>query len=226
MLREQLGPIAATLVTAATTAATSIAPEARVARALQYYGASTITARDTSNATEQLQLAPYLYQAAFDGVTWDARNWRLSSTVLDQGHYQSRGSIANGYIGINVASAGPFFEVDTPVDGDAINGWPLFSQRQAFAGLAGFWDQHDRANDKEGTNFPWLDQYGQESFISGVPHWGGLVVDLGDGKYLDATVDNKTISNYTTTYDYKAGVLSWKYTWTPKGSSGSFDVSY
>ncbi len=145
---------------------------------------------------------------------------------MDQGHYQSRGSIANGYIGISVASAGPFFEVDTPVAGDAINGWPLFSQRQSFAGLAGFWDQHNRANEEEGTNFPWLNQYGQESFISGLPHWAGLVLDLGGGKYLDATVDNSTISNYTTAYDYKAGVLSWHYTWSPEGHDGEFDVAY
>lgn len=218
--------VIATLVAAAAAAAAASAPETRAARALQYYGAQTISTRDNLNGTEQLQVAPHLYQTAFDGVTWDARNWRLSTSTFDQGHYQSRGSIANGYIGINVASAGPFFEVDEPVDGDVINGWPLYSQRQTFAGLAGFWDQHMRANEDEGSNFPWLNQYGLESFISGVPHWGGLVLDLGDGTYLDATVDNSTISNYTTTYDYKAGVLSWHYTWTPAEYDGSFEITY
>jgi trehalose/maltose hydrolase-like predicted phosphorylase len=163
------------------------------------------------------------YQTQFTGVTWDQRNWRLQSTVLDQGHYESRGSIANGYIGLNVAGAGPFFELDTAVDGDVINGWPLFSRRQTFAGLAGFYDLQPTTN---GSNFPWLDQYGDDSAISGVPHWGGLVLDLGDGEYLDATVDNSTISGYATTYDYKAGVLSWDYKWNPKNSKGSFGINY
>ncbi|KKA25316.1 acid trehalase [Rasamsonia emersonii CBS 393.64] len=167
--------------------------------------------------------ASQTYETRFPGVTWDQHNWRLTSTVLDQGHYQSRGSIANGYVGINVASAGPFFELDTPVDGDVINGWPLFSRRQTFATIAGFYDEQPRTN---GTNFPWLYQYGGESVISGVPHWSGLVLDLGDGNYLDATVDSSTISDYSTVYDYKAGILSWSYTWTPKGNKGSFKINY
>lgn len=157
-------------------------------------------------------------------MTWDQRNWRLHGTVLDQGHYQARGSIANGYLGINVASAGPFFEIDVPVDGDVINGWPLYSLRQTFASIAGFYDQQPETT---GSNFPWLNQYGGESVISGVPHWSGLVLDLGDGVYLDATVDNSTISDYKTTYDFKAGVLSWQYTWTPKKeNAGSFKIRY
>lgn len=130
---------------------------------------------------------------------------------------------ANGYIGINVAGAGPFFELDTPVDDDMINGWPLFSRRQTFSGIAGFWDKQPQTN---GSNFPWLYQYSGESPISGIPHWSGVVLDPGNGQYLDATVDNKTISNYVTTYDYKAGVLSWHYTWSPMGYSGLFDITY
>lgn len=160
----------------------------------------------------------YVYKTRFPGVTWDVRNWRISSTVLDQGHYQSRGSIANGYIGINVAGVGPFFETEKAVNGDVIGGWPLFSQRLTFAGVAGFWDQQGRV---EGSNFDWLYQYGGESFISGLPHWAGLILDLGDGKYLDATVESAAISNFKTVYDYKQGTLNWKYTWTPKASNAS-----
>jgi trehalose/maltose hydrolase-like predicted phosphorylase len=141
--------------------------------------------------------------------------------VLSQGHYAARGSIANGYIGLNVAGAGPFFELDTPVDGDVISGWPLFSRRQTFAGLAGFYDVQATTDE---ANYPWLAQYGYDSVVSGVPHWGGLVLDLGDGRYLDATVDNATVSDYKTTYDYKAGVLSWDYTWTP--GSSSFGIGF
>src|SRR5699024_3687066 len=82
--------------------------------------------------------ASSIYQTKFPGVTWDEDNWLLTTTVLDQGHYQSRGSVANGYFGINVASVGPFFELDVPLSGDVINGWPLFSRRQSFATIAGF----------------------------------------------------------------------------------------
>lgn len=130
-------------------------------------------------------------------------------------------SIANGYLGINVAAVGPFFEYDSPYD---TNGWPLFDRRQTFATIGGFYDEQPSTN---GTNYPWLRQYGGESVISGVPHWGGLVVELANGQYLDATVDNSTISNFSTTLDMKAGVIRWQYTWTPAKSNGiSFEVAY
>lgn len=196
--------------------------ERRVAQALNRYGDAHIQPRTNVDQAHNTS-TPYIYQTEFQGVTWDVRNWHLQGSILDQGHYQSRASIANGYFGINVASAGPFFELDTPVDGDVINGWPLFSRRQTFAGVAGFWDTQPKTN---GTNFPWLYQYGDESVISGVPHWSGLILDLGDDTYLDATVDNATISKYKTTYDYKAGMLTWEYKWSPKGDKGSFDVTY
>jgi hypothetical protein len=52
-----------------------------------------------------------IFNTIFENVTWNDDEWRLSTTVLDQGHYQSRMSLANGYLGINVAAVGPFFEV-------------------------------------------------------------------------------------------------------------------
>ncbi|KAJ5537753.1 hypothetical protein N7494_007232 [Penicillium frequentans] len=165
-----------------------------------------------------------VYQTDFDGVMWDEDNWLLSTTNLEQGQFQTRGSVANGYLGINVASAGPFFEVDSMEDGgDGISGWPLFSRRQSFATISGFFDAQANTNE---SNYPWLSQYGWDSVISGVPHWSGLILDLGDGVYLDATVDNSTISNFRTTYDFQAGVLVWKYTWAPQGASGSFNITY
>ncbi|RFU75748.1 acid trehalase [Trichoderma arundinaceum] len=170
-----------------------------------------------------VQFSKNVYKTDFPGVTWDEDNWLLSTTQLKQGAFESRGSIANGYLGINVASAGPFFELDTPEDGDVISGWPLFSRRQSFATIAGFWDSQPVMN---GTNFPWISQYGSDTAISGIPHWSALILDLGGNTYLDATVDNRTISNFRSTYDYKAGVLSWSYKWTPKGNKGSFDISY
>ncbi|KUI54260.1 Acid trehalase [Cytospora mali] len=154
-----------------------------------------------------------IYNTRFDGVTWDNDNWILKTTTLDQGHYQSRMSLANGYLGINLAAVGPFFEVDTPVDGDIISGWPLFSRRQTFATISGFWDSQPRTN---GSNFPWLYQYGGESVISGVPHWAGLTVQTEDS-ILNASVKASQISNFSSTVDFKAGVMSWNYTWTPAG---------
>ncbi|KAI2707418.1 CAZyme family GH65 [Penicillium roqueforti] len=161
-----------------------------------------------------------VYQTGFDGVIWDEDNWLLSSTNLEQGRFQSRGSVANGYLGINVASAGPFFEIDSP---DDTNGWPLFSRRQTFATVSGFFDSQPTTN---GSNFPWLSQYGDDSVISGVPHWAGIILDLGNDTYLDAKVDNKSISNFRTTYDFKAGILVWSYKWTPRGNRGSYQITY
>lgn len=165
-----------------------------------------------------------VYNTRFENVTWNDATWEVSTTNLDQGHYQSRLSIANGYLGINVAAAGPFFEQDVLVNGDNINGWPLFSQRQTFATIAGFYDEQAETN---GSNFPWLNQYGGESVISGVPHWSGIVVDLGNNVYLDATVDNATISNFSTSLNAKQGIASWSYTWSPSDSNGvSLDIAY
>ena len=163
-----------------------------------------------------------IYQTRFPGVTWDNELWRLTTTDLDQGHYQARASVANGYHGINVAALGPFFEVDTPVDGDIVNGWPLTSRRQTFATVGGFWDSQPRTN---GTNYEWLYQYGGESVISGIPHWSGIVVDLGNGVYLDASTPSKQISNFTSMLDMKQGVMNWAFTWTPS-TAEAFDISY
>lgn len=162
-----------------------------------------------------------VYQTRFDGTTWDDDNWRITTTNLDQGHYQSRMSLSNGYLGINVAALGPFFEVDTPVDGDNINGWPLFDRRQTFATIAGFWDSQPTTN---GTNFEWLNQYGGESVISGVPHWSGLHVQIGD-EVLRADVSADQISNFSSTLDIAAGKMQWSYTWSPKAGP-SLDVEY
>ena len=174
-------------------------------------------ARNGSSGNEQPG-----YATRFKGVTWDVANWRLTTTKLDQGHYQSRGSVANGYLGINVAAVGPFFELDIPVSGDVINGWPVFSRRQTFATISDFYSFQCSIN---ATNFPWLDKYGGD-LISGVPHWSGLILDLGDGNFLDATVKNSTISNFSSTLDMKGGILTWQYTWSPEKHNGTYDIFY
>lgn len=59
-------------------------------------------------ALASLELASAkIYNTRFKGTTWDDETWTLATTNLDQGHYQSRMSLANGYLGINVA-AGEF----------------------------------------------------------------------------------------------------------------------
>lgn len=100
-----------------------------------------------------------IYETRFNGTTWDDDAWSITTTNLDQGHYQSRMSLGNGYLGINLAAVGPFFDVDVQVNGDNIQGWPLFDRRQSFATIAGFWDSQPTTN---GTNFGWLNQYGGE----------------------------------------------------------------
>jgi trehalose/maltose hydrolase-like predicted phosphorylase len=167
-----------------------------------------------SSSTEQDQ---------FRNVQWDDDNWTIHTHALDPGHYQSRLTLANGYFGINVASAGPFFEVDEPVDGDVISGWPLFSRRQTFSTIAGFWNSQPRTN---GSNYPWLYQYGWESFIAGIPHWSGLQVEA-DGEMLNASVNPEHITDFVSSLDVKAGIASWRYNWKPGGSGdGVIDVDY
>lgn len=192
----------------------STSPTNRIVKAVRRYTGANSTGNFSSN----------VYQTDFEDVTWDEDNWLLSTTNLEQGQFETRGSVANGYLGINVASAGPFFEVDSMEDGgDGISGWPLFSRRQSFATISGFFDSQANTNS---SNYAWLSQYGWDSVISGVPHWSGLILDAGDGNYLDATVDNSTISNFRTTYDFKAGVLAWSYKWTPQTGGGSYDITY
>lgn len=55
--------------------------------------ASAILPRQTSSASSST------YNSRFPSVTWDNDLWRVTTTALDQGHYQSRQSVANGYIG-------------------------------------------------------------------------------------------------------------------------------
>lgn len=162
-------------------------------------------------------------QKQFEDVTWDDDNWVLSTRTLDQGHYQSRLSLANGYFGLSVAALGPFFEVDEQDGGKGISGWPLFSRRQTFATIAGFYNSQERT---EGSNYPWLYQYGWDSMIAGIPHWSGLHVEA-NGEMLDASVDQEHISDFVTSLDVKGGIASWKFNWKPGGSSeGTIDVDY
>jgi len=76
-----------------------------------------------------------------------------------------------------------------------------------------------------GTNYPWLNQYGWESFISGIPHPTAILFAFGD-QYLDATVSNTTISNFAQKLSFQTGVGEWSYTWKPENSTVSLNVTY
>jgi hypothetical protein len=99
-------------------------------------------------------------------TSWNQSAWSLTSTSLIQGQYQARVSLANGYVGASLAGAGPFFEADVNLTDSKgtkpSNGWPLFDDRISFSTISGFFDVQQNGT---GTNFPWLNQYGWESFI-------------------------------------------------------------
>ena len=90
---------------------------------LKVYFAAVLTVAiciDTMQFRYLIGLAPLLvpwehaeakiYDTRFPGTTWDDQNWKITTTNLDEGHYQSRMSLSNGYLGINLAALGPFFE--------------------------------------------------------------------------------------------------------------------
>jgi trehalose/maltose hydrolase-like predicted phosphorylase len=159
----------------------------------------------------------------YNQVLWDDDNWIITTQVLSPGNYQTRMSLANGYLGINVAAVGPFFEVDTPVNDEiVVNGWPLFNRRQTFATIAGFYNDQ---GPPPGSNYPWLYQYGGESLISGVPHWGGLIVEA-HGAILNASVNPEHITDFSSSLDARAGVLNWRYSWKPGGTHDVIHVHY
>ncbi|QSZ36769.1 hypothetical protein DSL72_006652 [Monilinia vaccinii-corymbosi] len=160
--------------------------------------------------------------------TWNQSDWSLTTTTYIPGQYQSRLSLANGYIGASLAAAGPFFEKDvnqTDANGPSpSSGWPLFDDRISFSTISGFYDVEPAQIPPQGTNYPWLNQYGWESFISGIPHPTGIIFSFGSN-VLDATVGNTSISNFSSKISFQTGLAEWKYTWSPTTHS-TFDVSY
>ena len=130
------------------------------------------------------------------------------------------------YIGCALAAVGPFFEADvnfTDPNGGSlpINGWPLDSPRQTFCTVSGFFNsQHNTTR----TNFPENLLKGGESVIAGIPNWPNLILAAG-GATLDASVDNKTITNFHSSRSFKNGMQTWNYTWTPTVNA-SISVAY
>lgn len=150
-------------------------------------------------------------QTRFKSVLWDDDAWAILHENPDQGHFQSRMSLANGYLGINVAAIGPFFEYEAEVQNhtDHQNGWPLFNIRQTTSTIAGFYNWQETT---EGFNYPELSRFGGESVISGVPHWSGLYVEA-DGAILNASTNLDHITQFRSILDIGAGTMSWSFNW-------------
>ncbi|KAL5353822.1 alpha,alpha-trehalase ath1 [Pseudogymnoascus australis] len=159
-------------------------------------------------------------------AVWNQTEWSLTTVDYVPAQYQSRMSLSNGYVGASLAAAGPFFEYDmnqTNPDGDEpANVWPLFSRRLSFSTISGFYNVQQNGS---GTNYPWLEQYGYESFIAGIPHATGIIFTFGDAS-LDSTADPSEISNFESSLTFKTGVASWAYKWSPAGVSTTFQVSF
>lgn len=100
----------------------------------------------------------------------------------------------------------------------------MFDDRISFATISGFYDVEPAQIPPQGTNYPWLNQYGWESFISGSPHPTGLIFSFGSN-FLDATVRNTSITNFSSRISFQTGLAEWHYTWSPTTNS-TFNVSY
>ena len=70
-----------------------------------------------------------------------------------------------------------------------------------------------------------MDTLGWSSFISGIPYPTTLLFAFGN-EYLDSTVDNSTITNFEQVMSFKTGLLETSYTWSPKNTAASFNVTY
>jgi trehalose/maltose hydrolase-like predicted phosphorylase len=163
-------------------------------------------------------LGDSVYSTRFSDVKWNNSAWTLTTTTPRQDDWHAMAFTANGYFGTSMASIGPFVQFF-----NVTNGWPVFNGRQTFGTVAGFFD---RQNGTEGSNFPWLYQYGWDSVISGIPHWGPIIIELEDGSYLDSNTSLSQLSNVALTQDFKQGLAEWSYTWTPESSDVSINITF
>ncbi|MCJ1329225.1 hypothetical protein MMC10_005903 [Thelotrema lepadinum] len=172
-----------------------------------------------STTTFPRALGESRYSTRFPDVEWDDSAWTLTTTTVRPADFRSAAFTANGYIGLSMASVGPFVQT-FPESG----GWPVFDQRRTFGTVGGFFDRQPTTN---GTNFLWLQQYGWDSVISGIPSWSPLILELESGEFLNANTSTSELSNIKLTQDFRKGLAKWQYTWTPSKSDGlSMDIIY
>lgn len=159
------------------------------------------------------------YNTSLPGVTWDNDAWTLICTTANNSDWYSQSFVSNGYIGASFASTGPFPYTYPP---SSVTGGPYFNEHVTFGTVAGFFDRQPKTSFADA---PWLWQYGWESAIAGIPSWAAIVVDLGNGVYLDSSVPESHLSNVVLKQNYKHGYAQYSYTWMPP-SGTHFDVSY
>lgn len=170
-------------------------------------------AASKSVPTNHLEAARYIgngsYSTRFPDVYWNNTAWTLSTTTVRAHDYRASAFVGNGYFGSSMSALGPFVQAFNET-----NGWPTFAPRITFGTVAGFFD---RQNATEGSNFPWLYQYGWDSVISGIPAWGDLILVLEDGSVLNSNSSLDDVSDVWLTQDFKRGIASWEYTWKGVG---------
>ncbi|KAI9644695.1 alpha,alpha-trehalase ath1 [Ciborinia camelliae] len=152
---------------------------------------------------------------------WNDDDFTLTTKEPIPGNFLARMHLSNGLFGLAVGPFGPHFERDfnqTHHDGkQPTETWPEFNLRQTFASIIGFFDRQPNTTE---TNYPELVDRGDESVISGIPHFAGIYVTVGD-QVLNSTTDLATISNYISTVNFRDGTMGWNYTWTPNLNDGS-----
>ena len=158
----------------------------------------------------------FVYNTSLPGITWDNDAWTITSTTANNSDWYSQSFVSNGYIGSSFASTGPF-----PCT-YSVSGGPYFNEHVTFSTVAGFFDRQPTTSF---AAFPWLHQYGWESAIAGIPAWGSLVLDLGNGAYLDGSVDESQLSDVVLQQNYQHGYARYSYTWTPAGRT-PLTISY
>ena len=76
------------------------------------------------------------YSTRFEDVVWDNSAWTLATTAIRPSDFRSVAFTANGYIGLSMASNGPFVQTFPES-----SGWPVFNRRQTFGTVSGFFDR-------------------------------------------------------------------------------------
>ncbi|KAK9365667.1 glycosyl hydrolase family 65 central catalytic domain-containing protein [Lipomyces kononenkoae] len=168
--------------------------------------------------------------AILDGVEYDDSTWTLTNRVFTTNRYQVQPYVSNGYIGARLPVEGTGYIEDMDdgngervVNGETINGWPLFSPRFTGAYIAGFWDLQPNTT---ATNFPELLKRGGESVISSLPVWSTLLVSAyGDTFNVNCRPAN--VHNYAQSLSLKDGVVRTKLEWHPNGNqSRAISLAY
>lgn len=125
--------------------------------------------------------------------------------------YQTQPYVANGFLGSRIPNLGHGYAQDLQTYPEAdSNGWPLFNKRYAGAFAAGFYDLQPNTN---GSNFPWLNQYGGESVISSIPQWTTLTLSMGNKKLDPAGTNWGKISDYVQNMSFSDGLVTTSYLW-------------